>query len=203
MKLYYSPGACSLSPHIVLHEIEAPHEAVRVDLKTKKTVEAGGDYLKVNPKGQVPALALEDGKVLTEGPAIVQYLADLKPEAGLAPANGSLARYELQGWLNYLSSEIHKSFSPLFAPATPEAYRETLREKLKAQFDFLNGELATREYVAGDSFSVADAYLFTLTNWARGAKLDLAPYPNVLAYRKRVGDRDAVKKAMKHEGLAK
>jgi glutathione S-transferase len=200
MKLYFAPGACSLSPHIVLHEAGLPHETVKVDLKAKTTAD-GGDYLAVNPKGQVPALVLDDGAVLTEGPAIVQYLADRKPDAGLAPAASSTERYKLQEMLNYLTTEVHKTFSPLFGADTPAEYKEIATKKLHKQFGYLDKQLATKPYLTGDSFSVADAYLFTLSNWAKSVNLDLAPYANVLAYRKRVGDRPAVQAAMKHEGL--
>lgn len=202
MKLYFSPGACSLSPHIVLHETALPHETVKVDLKAKTTAD-GGDYLKTNPKGQVPALELDDGSVLTEGPAIVQYLADKAPDAKIAPAGGSFERYKLQEWLNYLTTEIHKTFSPLFGADTPAEYKEIASRKLNKQFGFLDKELGSRSYLTGDRYSVADAYLFTLTNWARPTNIDLSPFPNVLAYRKRVGERPAVQAAMKHEGLVK
>jgi glutathione S-transferase len=202
MKLYYSPGACSLSPHIVLKELGIPHEIEKADLKEKKTA-SGGDLFAVNPKGQVPALQLDDGAVLTEGPAIVQYLADKKPEAGLAPANGSMARYRLQEALNHLTADVHKNFSPLFNPATPAEYRETATKKLQKEFALLDKTLAKQPYLTGDKFTVADAYLFTLTNWAQPAKVDLSPYANVLAYRKRVGERPAVQAAMKAEGLVK
>ncbi|WP_342361334.1 glutathione transferase GstA [Terrarubrum flagellatum] len=202
MKLYFTPGACSLSPHIVLHEAGAAHELVRVDLKTKKT-EAGDDYLAINPKGQVPALALDNGAVLTEGPAIVQYIADKKPEAKLAPANGSTERYRLQEWLNYLTSEIHKSFSPLFGADTPAEFKTIATNKLNKQFAFLDKKLAGDGYLTGKDFSVADAYLFTLTNWAKPVAIDLAPYPNLVAYRERVAARPAVQAAMMDEGLIK
>lgn len=202
MKLYFSPGACSLSPHIILHETGAAHETVKVDLKSKAT-SSGEDYLQVNPKGQVPALQLDDGSVLTEGPAIVQYLADKKPDAKLAPANGTIERYHLQEWLNYLTTEIHKTFSPLFGPDTPADYKEIAIKKLHKQFTFVDKRLASNAYLTGDAFSIADAYLFTLSNWAKAVHIDLAPYANLIAYRARVGERPAVQAAMKHEGLMK
>jgi glutathione S-transferase len=202
MKLYFSPGACSLSPHIVLHEAGLKHDAEKVDLRAKKT-ESGADFRAINPKGQVPALVLDDGSLLTEGPAIVQYLADLKPEAKLAPANGTMPRYRLQEWLNYISTEIHKQFTPLFLPTTPDAAKEAFAAKLMREFGFLDSELAKRNWLAGDSFSVADAYLFTVSNWAQYVKLDLSAYTNLLAYRKRVAARPGVQAALKAEGLSK
>lgn len=200
MKLYFTPGACSLSPHIVLQELGSPHEIVKVDLRTKKT-EAGDDYLAINPKGQVPALVLDDGVVLTEGPVIVQFLADAKPEAKLAAAGGSIERYQLQEWLNYLTAEVHKTFSPLYGADTPVEYKEIAKKKLDKQFAFLDRRLGESDYLASDSFSIADAYLFTLTNWAKMVQIDLAPYANLLAYRKRVAERPSVQAAMKREGL--
>lgn len=200
MKLYFAPGACSLSPHIVLHETALPHESIKVDLKSK-TTSSGEDYLKINPRGQVPALVLNDGTVLSEGPVIVQYLADQKPDAALAPAPGSAERYRLQEWLNYLTSEVHKSFSPLFRPDTPAEYKDIAKNALHKQFSYLDDQLAARPYLMGESFSVADAYLFTLSNWAKFVDVDLSPYGNLLSYRKRVGERPTVQAAMRHEGL--
>lgn len=200
MKLYYSPGACSLSPHIVSKEAGINIELKKVNLK-EKLIEGGGDYWKVNPKGSVPALELDDGQVLTEGPAIVQYLADQKPDSGLAPKNGGVDRYKLQEWLNFLTSEIHKGFSPLFKPNTPEDYKTIAKEALAGRFKWLDKELGTREYLTG-KFSVADAYLFTLLNWTKPTKIDLSPYPNLSAYHARVGARPKVKEALQAEGLA-
>ncbi len=188
MKLYYAPGACSLSPHIVAREL-----GIAVDLKevnTKdKTIEGGGDYWKVNPRGYVPALELDNGQVLTEGPAIVQYLADQKPDANLAPKNGTMERYRLQEWLNFLTSEIHKSFSPLFKPNTPEDYKKIAKENLATRFDWLDKQLAGKDYLTGKTFTVADAYLFVLTNWTKFHNIDLARWPNIAAFQKRVGAR--------------
>jgi glutathione S-transferase len=200
VKLYLAPGACSLSPHIVLRELGLPFEAVRVDLKTKMT-KSGENFLDVNPKGFVPALVLPDGEILTEGPAIVQYLADRKPEAKLAPPLGSMERYHLMEWLNFITSELHKGFSPLFNPHTPEAYRTIATATLGARFDFLAKRLDGRSFILGDSFTVADAYAFTVLSWHRPVKLDLAPWPPLVAFLGRIRDRPAVRDAMKAEGL--
>jgi glutathione S-transferase len=202
MKLYFSPGACSLSPHIVLTEAGLPFEKVRVDNKTK-TMEGGGDYRTVNPLGYVPALQLDDGTILTEGPAIVQYIADRVPDKNLAPPNGTMERTRLQMWLNFITSELHKSFSPLFNAAMPDEAKKIFRERLAARFAYLDKHLAGNEYLMGKAFSVADAYLFVVSNWASRVDVDLSPYANVLAYRKRVGARPAAQAAMKAEGLMK
>jgi glutathione S-transferase len=200
MKLYFSPGACSLSPHIVAAEAGIPLELVKVDVRTK-TVARDGDYWDVNPKGYVPALELDDGAVLTEGPAIVQFLADRVPAAGLAPANGSFERVRLQEALNYLTSEIHKAYSPLFNPDVLPAVREERLAYLTRRYALIEKQLEGRRYLLGDRFTVADAYLFTLTRWARAVKLDLSGFPNLEAYQKRVGGRKAVLEAMRAEGL--
>jgi glutathione S-transferase len=202
MKLYYSPGACSLSPHIVSRELGIPLELKKVNTKDK-TIEGGGDFWKVNARGYVPALELDDGHVLTEGPAIVQYLADRKPEAGLAPKAGSTERYQLQEWLNFLTSEIHKGFSPLFKPNTPEEYKKISKENLAGRFDWLDKQLAGRDYLMGRQFTVADAYLFVLLNWTKFQAIDLAKWPNLTAYQQRVGARPKVQEALKAEGLVK
>jgi glutathione S-transferase len=202
MKLYYAPGACSLSPHIVLHEAGLAFEAVRTDTKTKALPD-GGDYRSVNPLGYVPLLELDSGVKITEGPAIVQYLADRVPEKRLAPPNGTPERTSLQSWLNFVSSEVHKGFSPLFNPGMPEEAKAFFRERLATRFAYVNDHLASNDYLLGKDFSVADAYLFTVSNWAPRVGIDLAPYANVLAYRKRVGERPAVQAAMKAEGLVK
>jgi len=202
MKLYYAPGTCALSPHIVARELGLPIELKRVDTKSK-TVEGGGDYLTVNARGYVPALELDDGAILTEGPAIVQYLADLKPAAGLAPQAGTFARYRLQEWLNFLTSEIHKQFSPLFRPTTPEDYKAIARENLAARFDWLDGQLAGKDYLMGGDFSVADAYLFVLLGWTRPLHIDLARWPNLAAFHARVAARPQVREALQAEGLLK
>ena len=202
MKLYYSPGACSLSPHIVARELGLPVRMQKIDNKAK-TVDGGGDYWQVNGKGYVPALQLDDGQVLTEGPAIVQYLADRKPEAGLAPKNGTPERYRLQEWLNFLTAEIHKSFSPLFRPNTPEEYKAISKENLGKRFDWLDKQLAGKDFLMGKQFSVADAYLFVLLGWNKPLGIDLSRWPNLSAYHARVAARPKVKEAMMAEGLIK
>jgi len=202
MKLYYMPGACSLSPHIVLLEAGLPFDKVKVDGKTKG-MEGGGDFRTVNPLGYVPALQLDDGAILTEGPAIVQYIADKVPAKKLAPANGTLERTRLQSWLNLVTSELHKGFSPLFNAAMPDEAKKYFRERLGTRFAHLDKHFAGNEYLMGKDYSVADAYLFVVSNWASRVDVDLAPHANVLAYRKRVGARPAVQAALKAEGLVK
>ena len=198
MKLFYAPGACSLSPDIVAREagIELPLQ--KVDLKTK-TIASEGDYFAINPKGSVPALQLDDGQVLTEGPTIVQYLADLQPAKGLAPPAGTMARYRLQEWLGYINSELHKTYSPLFRPDTPAETRAERLAYLAKRYAIVEKQLAAHPYLLGESFTVADAYLFTVTNWAGKVKLDLAAFPNVRAFQERVAARPAVKAAMQAE----
>lgn len=202
MKLYYLPGACSLSPHIVARELGLALVLDKVDGKTKLTA-SGENFLEVNPKGYVPAIRLDDGEVLTEGPAIVQYLADLRPESGLAPPNGTLARYRLQEILTYINSELHKTFSPLFNPATSNETRAERVEYLKRRYGYIESILARQPYLMGEHFSVADAYLFVVTNWSRVIKLDLSEFPALLAFQKRVAERPAVQAAMREEGLIK
>jgi glutathione S-transferase len=201
MKLYFSPGACSLSPHIVAHELGIELALEKVDTKTKKIASNGSDYLTINPKGYVPALALDDGGVLTEGPAIVQYLADKKPDAKLVPPNGTLERYRLQEMLGYINSEIHKTYSPLFNPNTSPELRQERLEYLRKRYTFLEPLLADRKYLFGDQFTVADAYLFVVTNWSKPVKFDLSEFPNIVAFQKRVAARPAVQAAMAAEGL--
>ena len=202
MKLYYSPGACSLSPHIALREAGLTFDLERVDLKAKQT-KSGDDYRKVNAKGSVPALMLDDGQVLTEGAAIVQYIADRNPAAGLAPANGTPERYRLQEILNFITSELHKGFSPLFNPDCPPEWKAQVKAMLGQRFDWLSGQLDGKSYLLGEQFSVADGYLFTILRWAIAMKFDLAQYPNLKAYFDRVGARPKVKEAMLAEGLIK
>ncbi|MDZ4812033.1 MAG: glutathione transferase GstA [Pseudomonadota bacterium] len=202
MKLYYTPGACSLSPHIVANELGIALQLEKVDLKTKKT-EGGADFVSINPKGYVPALVLDNGELLSEGPAIVQYLADLKPESGLAPANGTFARYRLQEILTYINSEIHKSYSPLFNPNTSAEVRAEREEYLRKRYTLIEKTLGEQPFMLGSSYSVADAYLFTVTSWANHLKLDLSAFPNLLAFQKRVGERPAVQAALRAEGLVK
>jgi glutathione S-transferase len=202
MKLYYSPGACSLAPHIVAHELGIPLTLEKVDTKTKQTA-SGRDFTAINPKGYVPALELDDGQVLTEGPVISQYLADLEPESGIAPANGTLPRYRLQETLGYINSEIHKSFSPLFNPATSAELREDRIAYLRKRYALIENTLAKNEFIAGERFSIADAYLFTVTNWANFVKLDFSEFAALMAYQKRIAQRPAVQAALKAEGLVK
>ena len=201
MKLYISPGACSLSPHIVLREAGLNFDLEQVDLQAKKLKKSEADYLPINPKGQVPVLELDNGKRLTEGPAIVQYIADQKPGSGLAPAAGSFERYQLQEWLNFITSEIHTGFSPLFRPNTPDEYKPIAKQGLAAKFAILDKHFAGNKYLMGDQFTVADAYLFTVTNWNNFQKIDLGQWPNVKAYFERVAARPKVQEAMKAEGL--
>jgi glutathione S-transferase len=200
MKLYYAPGACSLSPHIVARELGLKIDLQKVNTKDK-TMEGGGDYWKVNARGYVPALELDDGQVLTEGPAIVQYLADQKPDAGLAPKAGSLERYRLQEWLNFLTSEVHKQFSPLFKPTTPEDYKPVAKQNIAARFDWLDQQLAGKDYLMGRQFTAADAYLFVLLRWTKPTQIDLAKWPNLAAFAERVAARPKVKEALQFEGL--
>ena len=202
MKLYYSPGACSLSPHIVARELGIPFELKKVN-NQDKTVEGGGDYRKVNARGYVPALELDNGEILTEGPAIVQYLADQNPEAGPAPKCGTFERYRLQEWLNFLTSEVHKQFSPLFKPNTPEEYKKIAKENIATRFDWLDKQLAGREYLMGSQFTVADAYAFVLIGWSKFQGIDLARWPSIAAYHKRVAARPKVQEALQAEGLLK
>ncbi len=202
MKLYFSPGACSLSPRIVLLEAGLPFETQRVDTKTK-TLVGGGDYWAVTDKGYVPALQLDNGEVLTEGPAIVQYLADLKPESGLAPAAGSLERVRLQEMLNYITSEVHKTLGALFDPGFDDNAKANLKKKAAARFDWLTKQLSNKDYLMGARFTVADAYLFTVLNWCGWLGIDLAQWPVLAAYQARVAARPKVQEALKAEGLAK
>ena len=200
MKLYYSAGACSLSPHIALEEAGLPYEAISAPTKTKQLPD-GSDFRQVNPLGYVPYLVLDDGTGLREGPAIVQYIADQAPAKKLAPANGTLARYQLQSLLNFIGTEIHKGFGPLFNPAMPAEAKQMTKDKLLERLQFVDGELAGKQYLMGDDFTVADGYLFTVTNWAKPLQIDLSPFANLVAYRERVGARPAVQRAMKAEGL--
>ncbi|HXY98892.1 MAG TPA: glutathione transferase GstA [Stellaceae bacterium] len=203
MKLYYAQGACSLSPHIVLREAGYDFDLQRVDLQAKKLKPGDGDFWPVNPKGQVPVLELDSGERLTEGPAIVQYLADQKPASGLAPANGTMARYHLQELLNFITSDLHKIFTPLFRPTTPEEYVKITKDNLANKFTYLDKYLAGRQYLMGDQFTVADAYCFTILNWTKFKSIDLAPWPNIRAYMDRVAARPKVQEALKAEGLLK
>lgn len=199
MKLFYFPGACSLSPHIVLREVGAKFDLVKVDLAAKKT-ETGEDYLKINPRGYVPALQLDDGSMIVEGPAILQYLADQNPSAGLAPVPTDRKRYDLHSWLTFIGTEVHKQFSPLFNPTSAEVQKTAAVTALKGRFAYLEKELAARPYLMGDKYTVADAYLFVVLSWAGYVKLELPS--GLQAYLGRIAGRPAVQAALKAEGLA-
>jgi glutathione S-transferase len=202
MKLYYSPGACSLSPHIVANEIGLALELEKVDVKTKQT-EGGADFLAINPKGYVPVLQLDNGEVLTEGPAIVQYLADQKPASGIAPANGTLARYRLQEMLGFINSELHKTYSPLFNPNTSADLRADREAYLRKRYTLVEKTLTSQPFLLGDQFTAADVYLFVVTNWAKVLKLDLSEFTQLMDFQKRVAERPAVQAALRAEGLTK
>ncbi|MEO8061339.1 MAG: glutathione transferase GstA [Pseudomonadota bacterium] len=202
MQLYFSPGACSLASHITLRELGLPFDLKRADTKTKK-LEDGSDYYAINSKGAVPSLKLDNGQVLTEGVAIMQYLADQKGDGTLAPKNGSFERYRLQEWLNYITSEVHKSFSPLWNPTADPAVKEYASANLFKKFDWLETQLKGKQYLTGDSFTIADAYLFTVVNWTHFLGIDLAKWPTLAAYQARVAARPKVQEAMEAEGLKK
>ena len=202
MKLYYTPGACSLSPHIALLEADLPYDLVKVDLRAKK-LENGDDYLKINPKGQVPALALDSGELVTEGPVIVQMIADKAAAKNLAPARDSAERYKLLEWLNFVTAELHKNFSPLFSPVLPDDTKAFFKDRLMGKFKYIDGALAGHDYLLGKQFTVADAYLFTMLCWADRMKFDLSALPNLVAYKARVAARPKVQEALTKEGLLK
>ncbi|WP_338863870.1 glutathione transferase GstA [Myxococcus stipitatus] len=202
MKLYYTPGACSLSPHIILRETGLKFDVERVDLRSKKT-ETGVDFNTVNPKGYVPTLVLDNGAMLTEGPAIAQYIADQAPQSKLAPANGTFERYQLQEMLNFIATELHKAFSPLFNPAFPDEGKRIFRDRIALRLKTFDTLLAKNAYVMGEQFTIADAYLFTVLNWTRPMQIDLEPYPAVKAYHARIAARPHVQAAMAAEGLTK
>ena len=200
MKLYFTPGACSLSPHIVASEAGIPLELIQVDLKTK-ALKTGGKLNQVNPKNYIPVLILDDGQMLTEGPVILQYLADLKPNANLIPKAGTMERYRVQEWLNFITSEVHKPFSPLFNPYVADDVKKMSLNKLGLRFNFIAPMLQKQPYLMGDDFCVADAYLFTVLNWAQWTHVDLGRWPALKSYVARVAARPKVKEAMKAEGL--
>ncbi len=202
MKLYYGRGACSLASHIVLREVGAAFELIKVDTKTKLT-EAGADFRTINPNGYVPVLELDSGERLAEGVVVLQYIADQHPAANLAPPAGTMARYRLLEWLTFVSSEVHKGYSPLFNPATPEEYRTIARERLGGRLGYVDGKLAGRSYLLGDTFSIADAYLFVCVNWSQATKVDLSAFANLQAFQSRVAARPATQAAMQAEGLVK
>jgi len=202
MKLYYSPGACSLSPHIALLEAGLPYDLIKVDLKAKK-LENGDDYLKVNPKGQVPALALDNGELVTEGPVIVQIIADKAAGKNLAPARDSIERYKLLEWLNYIASEVHKNFGPLFSPVLSDDAKAFFKDRVMGKFKYIDSALAGHDYLMGKQFTVADGYLFTMLSWAERMKFDFSALPNLAAYQARVAARPMVQEALTREGLMK
>ena len=202
MKLYYTPGACSLSPHIALLEAGLPYDLVKVDLRAKK-LENGDDFLKVNPKGQVPVLALDSGELVTEGPVIVQMIADKAAGKNLAPARDSADRYKLLEWLNFITTELHKSFGPMFSPVLADEAKAFFKDRVMGKFKYVDSQLAGRDYLMGSQFTVADGYLFTMLSWADRMKFDLSDMPNLLAYKDRVGARPKVQEALTKEGLMK
>jgi glutathione S-transferase len=200
MKLYYAPGACSLSPHIALLEAGLPYDLVKVDLRAKK-LENGDDYLKINPKGQVPALALDSGELITEGPVIVQMIADKVPAKNLAPSRDSVERYKLQEWLTYINGELHKNIGPLFNPALSDEAKAIFKDRAMGKFKYLDGQLAGRDYLMGKQFTVADGYLFVMLRWAESMKFDLSGLNNLMAYKDRIAARPKVDEALVKEGL--
>ena len=202
MKLYYTPGACSLSPHIALLEAGLPYDLVKVDLRAKK-LENGDDFLKVNPKGQVPVLALDSGELVTEGPVIVQMIADKAAAKNLAPARDSAERYKLLEWLNFITTELHKSFGPMFSPVLADEAKAFFKDRMMGKFKYVDSQLAGRDYLMGSQFTVADGYMFTMLSWADRMKFDLSDMPNLLAYKDRVGARPKVQEALTKEGLMK
>ena len=202
MKLFFSPGACSLSPRIALLEAGLPFTTQKVDTKTKQ-LEGGGDFWAINSKGYVPLLQLDNGEYLSEGPAIIQYIADQNPASGLAPAAGTMGRYRLQEMLNFITSEIHKGFSPLFDPTMSAEMKQGFKEKLAERFDWLTKELGGKSYLMGESFTVADGYLFTVLNWGQWVGVDIAKWPVLAAFHARVAARPKVQEALKAEGLIK
>ena len=202
MKLYYSPGACSLSPHIALLEAGLPYDLVKVDLRAKK-LENGDDFLQINPKGQVPALALDSGELVTEGPVIVQMIADKAAGKNLAPARDSTERYKLLEWLNYITTELHKNFGPMFSPVLADDAKAFFKDRVMGKFKYVDSQLAGGEYLMGKHFTVADGYLFTMLSWADRMKFDLSGLPNLSAYKARVGARPMVQEALTKEGLMK
>jgi len=201
MKLFYSPGACSLSPHIVLNELDLPYTVEKVDLKTHTTA-SGADFYTLNAKGYVPALQLDNGEVLTEGPAIVQYLAEQKPQADLLPAAGSLGRVRVQEWLNFIGTELHKTLGALFNPSISAEAKSRTLDTFGKRLGFVEKALQGKDYLTGNVFSVADAYLFTIVNWAPMLGIDLTPWPTVAQFQKRVASRPAVQKTLQAEGLS-
>ena len=202
MQLYFAPGACSLASHITLREAGIPFDLKRADTKTKKLSD-GSDYFAVNPKGAVPALRLDDGQVLTEGVAIMQYIADQKPDSKLVPKNGTIERYRVQEWLNYITSEVHKGFSPLWNPTAHAEVKSYALANLEKKLDWTNQQLAGKQYLTGDTFTIADAYLYTVINWTYFLNIDLGRWPALKEYHARVAARPKVQEALEAEGLNK
>ena len=202
MKLYFSPGACSFSPHLALREAGIDFELVKVDLKSHTLVSDGSDFRRINPKGYVPVLELDNGKRLSEGPAIVQYIADLKPESGLAPKAGSFERYQLQEWLGFINSEIHKNFSPLFNPNTSEEAKANTRQNLGNRLTYVAEQLGANDFLMGSQFTVADGYLFTVLNWSQWTAIDLSQWPTLVAFQERISNRPSVQEARAAEAAA-
>lgn len=200
MKLYYTPGACSLAPHIVAREAGLPITLEKVDL-AKHTTEAGQDFRAINPKGYVPAVTLNDGSLLTEAAAIIQYLADQQPAANLAPANGTTERYRLIEWITFISSEIHKGFGPLWNPTTPDSVKSTTKDRLATRFAYLDERLSKQPFLMGETFTIADAYLFTVVNWTNFHGIDISSFKNLAAFQARVAERPKVQEALVAEGL--
>ena len=200
MKLYFSPGACSLAPHILLNEAGYAYETEKVDLAAKKTA-SGGDFFAINPKGYVPAIALDDGQLVTEVQVILRYLADQKPQSGLMPKPGTMERVRAEEWLNFIASEMHKSYGPIFRPTTPEEYKTLSRAYIARRLAILEKQLAGNQYVLGDKFSAADAYAFTILRWSGFTKVDLTPFPSIVAYMARMEARPKVQQTLKEEGL--
>lgn len=203
MKLYFAPGTCSFSPHIALREAGIAVELVRVDIKKHVLAADGSDFSAINPKGYVPVLELDNGTRLTEGPAIVQYIADLKPESGLAPKAGTIERYQLQEWLGFINSEVHKGFGPLFNPATPAEYKTIALKNLAGRLSYIAGHLATHDYLLGNHFTVADGYLFTVLGWGQWVGIDLKEWPALAAFQERVAGRASVREALAAEAANK
>lgn len=201
MKLYYTPGACSLSPHIALKESGLPHELVKVDLRAKKLA-TGEDFNPINPKSQVPALVLDSGELITEGPVIVQIIADKVADKKLAPANGTPERYRLQEWLNFVGAEVHKTFGPLFNPLLSDDAKKVFRDRVVGKFAYIDSKLAGQDYLMGPQFTVADGYLYTMLRWADGQKVDLSSFKNLMTYKERVAARPAVQAALQAEAAA-
>lgn len=200
MKLFYSPGACSQAPHIILHEAGLPHDSAKVDLRAKK-LDDGSDYLRINPKGAVPALQLDDGQVLTENAVILQYIADKAGAFELLPQPGDMQRYRVLEWVNFVATELHKSFGPLFNPAAGDETKQLARDLIAKKLDFVEGQLGDGPYLLGDRFTLPDAYLFVMLGWTGGQGIDLNRWPKLAAFRDRIAQRESVREVLAFEGL--